>query len=257
MSRFPPLDLHAHIDPSIDPDDLVALRAVVFAVTRDLDEAAKALRRDDELTVWGVGCHPGVARAQSRFSKPNFERLVETTAFVGELGLDGKSRVPLKAQIGTLRSALEVLAIKPRIVSLHSYAATETLVSELERFPGVGRILHWWLGDPSLTRRLVNLGCFFSLPPSAARRSDLLDEIPLDRLLTETDHPFGDRRSPMPRPGNVDAVERALAHHHGIDQDKVQLKIWHNLARLIKDVGCGALLPRRVRKLLVALPPAS
>jgi TatD DNase family protein len=255
MSRLPPLDLHAHIDPSINPDDLLELEAVVFAVTRTLDEADKALRRGDELTVWGVGSHPGLAGAHREFAQDRFDRLIEATAFAGELGLDGKSRVPLDLQIRTLRAALEVLVRKPRIVSLHNYAATEAVIAELERLPSPGQVLHWWLGDAVLTRRAVELDCYFSLPPSAARRTNLLAEIPLDRLLTETDHPFGDRRADAPRPGNVEAVERALAAHHQLALEQVRLVLWRNFNRLVKQVGCGGLLPRRVRTLLATLPP--
>lgn len=255
MSQLPPLDLHAHINPSINEDDLYELDAVVFAVSRSLDESETALQRDDPTTVWGVGCHPGVVGAHRDFTPERFSELLDSTAFAGELGLDGKSRVPLQTQIRTLRSALDVLAKKPRIVSLHNYAATDAVLNELERVDTPGRVLHWWLGDASLTRRAVELGSFFSLPPSAARRAELLDAIPLDRVLTETDHPFGDRRSPEARPGNVDAIERALAAHHHIELLELRRTVWRNFDRLIRQVGCGRMMPSGVRTLLAATPP--
>ena len=55
MRALPPLDLHAHIDTGIAAAELTALQAVVFAVTRSLDEAARALNRSDGMTIWGVG----------------------------------------------------------------------------------------------------------------------------------------------------------------------------------------------------------
>lgn len=255
MSRLPPLDLHAHIDPTIDEDDLHDLEAVVFAVSRSLDESATVVHRSDAMTIWGVGCHPGLVGAHRDFTPERFSDLLDSTPFAGELGLDGKSRVPLETQIITLRSVLDLLVHKPRIVSLHNYAATDALVNELERVETPGRVLHWWLGDPILTQRAVKLGCFFSLPPAAARRSDLLRAIPLDRVLTETDHPFGDRRASSARPGNVEVVERALAAHHQVDLDELRLTLWRNLSRLVKQVGCGRLLPGPVRTLLATLPP--
>lgn len=253
MTRLPPLDLHAHVDSSIDPGELVNL-GVVFAVTRELHDAERAVERRDELTIWGVGCHPGLVRAHHHFDRSQFERLLDSTCFVGEVGLDGKSRVPLPDQIRTLRSVLEVLAEKPRIVSLHSYSASEAIVDELERTPGAGRILHWWLGDAALTRRAVSAGCYFSIPPPAARRSDVLSAIPLERVLTETDHPFGDRGRSDARPGNVALVESRLAAHYGLDAGEVRRATWRNLGQLVADVSCGRLLPPRVRTLLAALP---
>jgi TatD DNase family protein len=248
--------MHAHVHPDIREDALAALNAVVFAVSRSLDEASSCVQRSDPTTVWGVGCHPGLAKAHAAFRQDRFAELLELSSFAGELGLDGKAHVPLATQRTTLRSALEVLAEKPRIVSLHSYAATAELIDDLERVEMPGWVLHWWLADASLTRRALELGCFFSLPPAAVRRRDLLDAIPLERCLTETDHPFGDRRSKVPRPGNVEAVERALASHHQLSRDELRRTLWSNLNRLVKNVGCGRLLPTRVRAHLATLPPA-
>lgn len=257
MTRIPPLDLHAHIDPSIDAKELHDLDGVVFAVTRSLVEASTALGRHDDLIVWGVGCHPGLVRAQQHFSPEGFATLLERSPFVGELGLDGASRVAMETQRATLRSALAVLAEMPRIVSLHSYEATALLIEELEAQPVVGAILHWWLGDPSLTRRAVQLGCYFSVNASSVRRTDLLEIIPADRLLTETDHPFGDRYARRPRrPGNVEDVEKAIAAHRQMDRSVVRRQVWRNLGGLVKDTGCARLLPRSIRSILSAQPPA-
>ena len=229
---------------------------VVFAVTRELGEAERALKRGDELTVWGVGCHPKLAdRAHRQFDRGRFERLVEATCFVGEVGLDGKSRVPLQVQLTTLRSILRVIAERPRIISLHSDSATEALVEELERSPGRGRILHWWLGDAALTKRAVDAGCYFSMPPAAARRSDVLSSIPLQRVLTETDHPFGDRGASNARPGNIAQAETYLAAYYELDASELRRITWRNLARLVAEVGCARLLPPQIRTLLGAVTP--
>ncbi|SIK48136.1 putative PAS/PAC sensor protein [Mycobacteroides abscessus subsp. abscessus] len=50
--------------------------------------------------------------------------ILDATPFAGEVGLDGKSRVPLTTQIATFRSVLEALRDKPRITTIHSYSAT-------------------------------------------------------------------------------------------------------------------------------------
>jgi TatD DNase family protein len=85
------------------------------------------------------------------------------------------------------------------------------------------------------------------------RRPDLLGGLPLHRLLTETDHPFGDRLGGRGRrPGHVDDVERALAQLHGMDQDEVRRELWRNLKELVRSTKCGILLPRPVRLTLAA-----
>jgi TatD DNase family protein len=188
------------------------------------------------------------------FSQGRFADLLDRTPFAGELGLDGTSRVPAMRQRKTLRTALEVLAEKPRIVSLHSYAATTTVLGELEAIPVRGTILHWWLGEPAQTRRAIDLGCFFSINEAMVRRPKLLAELPLERVLTETDHPFGNRHSPGERrPGNVAAVELALAQRYGLSPAELRQRVWSNLGSLVALASCSALVPRKVRAHLAAL----
>jgi TatD DNase family protein len=248
------LDLHAHVDAAITPAELRHLEAVVFAVTRSLDEAETATRREDDRTIWGVGCHPGLVGAHKAFAADRFADLIERTAFASEIGLDGSSRVPMPTQQATLGAVLGVLQHAPRIASLHSYRATNLILDELAACPIKGAVLHWWLGDARETERALELGCFFSMNASSVRRGDLLDLIPLDRTLTETDHPFGDRRGGRAaRPGSVAAVEDALAKHHMRSADEIRLAMWDTLGGLVKDTQCMALLPREVRLQLMAL----
>jgi TatD DNase family protein len=254
MTRLAALDLHAHIDVTIDRNKLRELHAVMFAATRSLEEADRALERSDEQVVWGAGCHPGLVRAQKAFDSDEFTELLKRTAFASELGLDGESRVPLVDQRKTLAQALAVLRREPRIVSLHSYRATSELIAELAANPIRGAVLHWWLGDSLLTTTALQLGCYFSVNASSVRHAELLEQIPRERVLSETDHPFGDRWSPNPRqPGGVGAVEVALANIWNMTTEDVRRQIWRNLAELVSNVGCGSLLPRGVRSQIAAL----
>lgn len=253
MRILPPLDLHAHIDTGIEASELTALRAIVFAVTRSLDEAEQALGRSDETTIWGVGCHPGLVRAQKAFDAERFQELAAATPYVGELGLDGASRVPMEMQRRTLADALGALQQHPRITSLHSYRATSEMLSLIDERPQPGLILHWWLGTERETERAVELGCYFSMNRSSVRRTALLSKIPLDRVLPETDHPFGDKGHGPRRPGEVGQVEAALARVHGLRIEEIRAWTWQNLASIVQKTGTGRLLPKRVRRQLAAV----
>ena len=221
-------------------------------MTRTLDEADIATRRNDGMAIWGVGCHPGLKRAQDAFDTQVFQNLLTRTAFAGELGLDGRSRVPMDQQAETLCAAFDILHRTPRLTSLHSYAATGQLLELLEAGSPPGVILHWWLGDAQQTQRAVELGCFFSVNASSVRRKDVLAEIPRDRLLTETDHPLGDRGSRGRRPGRVDDVERALGGQHRMSPSEVRRLMWSNLHLLVSTTGCSRLLPTEMRAALAA-----
>ena len=252
MRSPPPIDAHAHIDADIDPLEIRKLGAFVIAVTRTLDEADIATLRTDNMAVWGVGCHPGLKKAQNAFDTNRFEELLTRTAVAGELGLDGKSRVSMDQQVATLEKALNVLRRKPRLASLHSNAATGQLLELLEACCPPGIVLHWWLGDARQTERAVELGCYFTVNASSVRRKDVLAAIPMDRVLTETDHPFGDRRSRPRRPGSVADVEQALGLQHGMSPSEVRRLMWSNLRLLIKTTGCSTMLPPETRVALAA-----
>jgi len=113
MTRLPSLDFHAHVDTDIGVDQLEDLDATIFAVTRSLDEARSALVRHDRTAIWGVGCHPGLVKAVRGFSTAEFTNLISGSPFVGEVGLDGTSRVPMDLQRATLRSILSTLQKQP------------------------------------------------------------------------------------------------------------------------------------------------
>jgi TatD DNase family protein len=250
---LPPIDLHAHVDASIAVEEMEALNAVVFCVTRSLDEAADALLRSDELAVWGTGCHPGLASAHKGFSSERFAELVQSTCFVGEVGLDG-GRANTDRQRTTLQAVLEVLRDQPRITSLHSAGATGPVLAELSRTPVKGAVLHWWLGDASETAQAVELGCYFSLNHAGITRNGILRSVPLNRLLTETDHPFGDKRSKPQRPGNTGHVEDVIARHHGLTATECRRQLWVNLASLVQETRCGRLVPRGLARRLATVP---
>jgi TatD DNase family protein len=257
-SRWPPLDTHAHVDVSLGSRELLALRAVVFAVTRSLGEAQRALSRlpQDELAVWGVGTHPASPDALAEFEPFAFARMAERAAVIGEVGLDGTVKSRLGLQTEVFSAVLGHLQSAPRLTTIHSHHATKEVVELLQDRPIRGAILHWWLGDARATATALELGAYFSANYANAGHLAAL-EIPLERLLLETDHPDGDRRSPAPRqPGRVEAAEKRLAGSYGVTPDQLRLATWHNLHQLARRTDSLPLFPARLRTLLEALPPS-
>lgn len=101
----------------------------------------------------------------------------------------------------------------------------------------------------------MELGCFFSVNAAMFRDADLIASLPLERVLTETDHPFGDRASRAARrPGEVEPVERALGRVYELEPQQIRARMWRNLARLVSATGSGSHFPRDVRTALAATP---
>lgn len=255
LRQLPPLDVHAHVATDISKSDLESLGAVVLIATRSLADFDLVKDRRDLVSVWGVGCHPSLVGVQRTFDAAAFEKALAGTAYVAEVGLDGGSRVPIDTQTETLEAILQIVDRLPRVVSLHSYKATNELLDLLGKHRSRrGRILHWWLGDADETTRAIALGCYFSINFSMIRMTETWKAIPLDRLLIETDHPHGDRFSPSPRqPGRVPAVEAAIAKHHGLPVGEVRRQTWRNLAQIVTETNTWALLPQPVQSMIDSL----
>ncbi|OQM82461.1 hypothetical protein B0E55_01185 [Rhodococcus sp. 66b] len=241
-----PLDTHAHIDTGIPALDVTELGSFVFAMTRSLTEY-QGLTRHDTRAVWGLGVHPGLVRSQKSFDSDQFRQLLPSAVVVGEVGLDGKSRVPMELQRRNFHKILEALAETPRILSVHSTGAQAAVIHELNRVPVDGAVLHWWTGGTGLTEEAIRLGCYFSVPPGATGSShiDTLRQIPKELVLPETDHPSGDRHGPRPRkPGNVSEVEKKLATIWSMSEAGVRRQLWLNLANLAERTDTLGLFNR-------------
>jgi TatD DNase family protein len=241
-----PLDAHAHISPSISLDELDNLGACIFAVTRTTTEFRTAQRLAHPTTLWGLGAHPSVRPDQILLDSDFFAKLVLTTPLIGEVGLDGRSSVDMTSQVQTLVSILEIVALRPRLISVHSSSATGKVLEVLESCRPKGVLLHWWRGTVDETRRALNLGCFFSINPAQTKDQNLIRTIPRDRILSETDHPFGDRSNRerySSRPGEVSAVEAYLAQKWHVAREEVRHQIWQNLLAITRETETIEMFP--------------
>ena len=256
MAALPPLDTHAHVLTDISERDLRALRAVIFAVTREPNEWSKASGRRDRSCVWGLGCHPQVPSAIDAFDAERLHDLTERCPLIGEVGLDGRSKVPKERQRDVFRSALYVAAIRSRLVSIHSVGMSGDVVRELSMAsrPVPGAILHWWRGTAAQTQQALELGCYFSLNGAEARNPKVMSLLPPDRVLTETDYPHTRRTDRMAdKPGAVLTIEAALGESWGQDVEGVRRQLWRNLAALCQVTRTAALMPRGVQATLLSL----
>ncbi len=245
---LPSLDMHAHVETTISAGDLTALDAVTFAVTREPRDWEAAVQRHDISTAWGIGCHPGVAAAVRSFSPEEFTRRLATAAFVGEVGLDGRSKVPLDDQRRVLDQILTAVQSTPRVVSIHSVAASADVIAVLRARPIAGAVLHWWRGGAEETSAAIDMGCFFSLNGAEVRRPKVLSLLPRDRVLTETDFPSTKRSDrAADRPGRTETIERALEAQWDMDRWGVRQQLWRNLRAVLRETDTTSVMPRAIK----------
>jgi TatD DNase family protein len=241
--ELPPLDAHAHIAPDVTPQQLLTLGpSVVLAVTRSLKEGAYAYRTQvasRSNLLWGLGTHPLVEKSLAQFDSTSFRKLLPSFALVGEVGLDRRGH-PTQTEV--FRQILSVVANQRVILSVHSTGMCSAVLDEIESSPHPGIVLHWFNGTAADIRRAVEMQCFFSV--NAAMKHHVLEQIPIDKMLTETDFPSNTSRTGARRPGDVSAIETNLEQIHGV---VARDHIWRNFADLVARSGVRDRLPPTIR----------
>jgi TatD DNase family protein len=145
-----------------------------------------------------VGLHPhdastGTGSLEGVLDAPGAEQVVA----IGECGLDYYyEHSPREAQRSALRDQLALAKDRDLAVVLHVRDAFDDLFEILDEVGVPERvILHCFSGTPSDARRCVDAGMFVSISGIVTFKNadpirDALSEVPLDRLLVETDSPF-------------------------------------------------------------------
>lgn len=172
---------------------------------RDFAAAKKRAGRYPNI-IAGAGLHPWWL-ADSRCGPAEVNLLCEVAAqerYIGEVGLDFSARYagsePL--QIQAFDRLCDTLAQHPltgRVISIHAVRSAGTVLDVLESHgllipnpdsPAI--IFHWFSGASDELARARNAGCYFSVNErmlATKRGREYARQIPLDRLLLETDAP--------------------------------------------------------------------
>ena len=154
----------------------------------------------------GIGLHPWwLADGHCGFDEINL--LCEVAAqerYIGEVGLDFSARFagsePLQTQaLDQLCEALTQHPLTGRVISIHAVRSAGTVLDILEShgllIPNPSSpvsIFHWFSGTSDELVRARDAGCYFSVNErmlASKRGREYARQIPLDRLLLETDAP--------------------------------------------------------------------
>lgn len=239
------IDFHCHLD--LYPDPVATARKAVedgvyilsVTTTPSAFAGTSALAPADGRIRTALGLHPELAASHRRELRL-FHDLLPAVEYVGEVGLDGSRphRDTLTTQAEVLHEILDACAAAGgKIVSLHSRGAAEMLLDMLEFEPLAGTfILHWFSVKPAIIERAASLGCWFSVGSGMlASRSgrDAVDAMPVDRLLPETDGPFGMVKGVPLAPGGGGSVYRDLSELKGISSREAERLMTENFRRLV------------------------
>ena len=140
-----------------------------------------------------LGFHPELVHQYSN-QQVLFKELINETRFIGEIGLDytKKSKEDVMCQTEIFEKIIEWCSGKNKILSVHSRSASKKVVDILNGFDGTV-ILHWYSGGITDLRRAIEQGCYFSINHQmlqSVNGRNIVGNIPVDRILLESDAPF-------------------------------------------------------------------
>jgi len=251
------IDSHCHLDdPDFDSDrEAVIERARAFGVSSLLtiggasgpdSMAASVPLADAHDWIWtAAGIHPHEASKAEQRHFDELRRLVSHPRFVaiGEIGLDYYyDHSPRDVQQRVLVRQLELARELKLPVIIHcrdAWSDLRDLVRRHWQSAGLGGILHCFSGTREDAFELMDAGFLVSFAGNVTfKKAESLRavarEIPLDRLLTETDSPY---LAPVPyrgkrnEPAFVAEVTRQLAQVHGVSDEEVGAQAVKNFAR--------------------------
>lgn len=242
------IDFHAHLDLYPDPQAVITecnaqgMYVLSLTTTPSAWTGTAALVLPGSHIRTALGLHPQIAH-QRKNELELFGSLLPSTQYVGEIGLDGapEFRKHLSDQLLVFDFILQACTnAGGRIMSIHSRRAASLVLDRLEAFPNAGiPILHWFTGNKNDLERAISLNCWFSVGPSmllAGTSQKLVNLIPKDRILTESDGPFAQIDGRNALPWDVQRAIAQLAAIWGISSMNVERKLRDNLRSLISHL---------------------
>ena len=239
------VDSHCHLDfPDFkeELDDVVRraeLAGVGHMVTicthiKKFDEVKAIAERYDNVFC-SVGTHPHNADEELDYSAEDIAKLAEhpKCVAIGEVGLDYfYDNAPREAQAEGFRRHIKAARMTGLPLSIHTRDAEDDTIAILKEgmeegaFPA---LLHCYSSNRELAMRSLEMGLYVSLSGILTfKRSqeirDTIKDVPLDRLLVETDAPY---LAPMPyrgkrnEPSYVVNTAQVLADVKGVSLEEI------------------------------------
>ncbi|MFC0274253.1 TatD family hydrolase [Metabacillus herbersteinensis] len=237
-------DTHAHLNALQYEDDLqeVILRAqhegvskiVVVGFDRETIERAMDLIEEYSFIYAAIGWHPVDAIDMTDEDLAWIKELAShpKVVAVGEMGLDYYwDKSPKEVQQEVFRKQIALAKELKLPIIIHNRDATADVVEILaeEGASEVGGIMHCFTGSLEVAEQCMKMNFYISFGgpvtfKNAKKPKEVAMEIPMDRLLIETDcpyltpHPFRGKRN---EPSYVKYVAEQLAELKGVTFDEI------------------------------------
>jgi len=195
------IDSHCHLaDARFDADRAAVITRAqqagvhhIIAVTAQQSEWHVC-----EPTTWvhpAYGIHPWYCEQLGNDVWDALLRYSQQAVAMGECGLDfGQGRPPQSQQVHCFVQQLDMAQQLNLPIIIHSYKSLDVMITMLASYPALRLVFHGFCGSTQQARRLLAWDCYFGIgsritQPQPSRMIKLLDYLPADRILLETDAP--------------------------------------------------------------------
>ena len=249
-------DTHAHMDDrAFDEDrhDLIASlpgQGVGLVMNPGCSLAsswnADALSRQFDFVYAAVGSHPDAADEVGDEVLEEYRKLCKLNPkikAIGEIGLDYHYEdIPREIQLKAFRAQMALAAELDLPVIVHERDAHADGMSVVDEFPTVKGVFHCYSGSAEMAKELVKRGWYIGFTgvltfKNAKKAVEVASQIPLDRLVLETDCPY---MAPEPfrgkrnHPGYLYRMAEKLAELRGLSVDEIHRITTENGKRLYR-----------------------
>ncbi len=250
-------DTHAHYDDKrFDADRRELLLSLPRAGVEGIIDCASDVASLDKVLelvenypfVFGaMGIHPenvGELEVEDTTMVFNYATASDKIVAIGEIGLDYHypDNPPKELQQDWFIEQIELAKELELPIIVHSRDAAQDTFEILRDYDGAmfGGVLHSYTGAPEMAKKYVKMGFYLGIGgmvtfDNAKRVAATVAEIPLERLLLETDAPY---LAPVPNRGkrndssNLQYVAARIAEIKGISPEEVARVTTDNACRL-------------------------
>jgi TatD DNase family protein len=244
-------DFHCHVDLHKNPPSLISFSERTNLFILAITTLPRAWSQNYEWTknsknvYCSLGLHPELIGEYFQ-EKKILEDYLPKTYLIGETGLDGSPKY--KATFDNQKDIFKNILIGTNklgnhIISIHSRNASKEVLEMIEKYRTNNNsfcILHWFLGTPAEVAWANKLGCYFSVNKSmfsSKRGLSVLNSIPIDRLLTETDAPFTTNGKEENIISDINEVITKLADLHKLTTVEMNDQLYKNATFVLSHVG--------------------
>jgi TatD DNase family protein len=204
------IDTHAHLDEIGNLEQVLAKARLagviaIVAVGSDYESNRKVMQLAElykKFVYPALGWHPwNIEDSEIDDNLEFIEAHIDRAVAVGEVGLDYHKRVRARAdkdrQKQVLREVLRVAGAHKKPALIHSRYAWRDALDLVEEAQLEKAVFHWYTGTSSVLRDIVSQGYYISATPAVEYHEEhrrAVKEIPMERLLLETDSPVVYRR---------------------------------------------------------------